>query len=362
MEQITLKTSISSIPGERTFSWNPQKYFVDNVLLSLGITFVSLSLTAKFFGFDSLEVFFMITSQVHFGVSYLFHYNVLRRTLTTRKKKLFFFLTFFPLIVIFPIIYYGWVPIQYRGFPFMVYFIIHMIRDEHVFYVQRSSDFKHTRLDKKVQAHGIFTILVFIALLYTNYTNGLVPPSEYDRAAFYRDLPSWGFYVLLGVALIWGISSFYRIHQGEEHPFLRRAAYTSGIIGLILLYNQFIVSSISASRFNRIVIFYHYITWYLFGIERVLYYQSQGSELRSQGLNSLTRVQPPANYQGDPFGKFKHSPSHFLGLLLLANLFFLALYGLSHLQPFQSLNVLFNVDYIALWSFPHITLHFYPKR
>lgn len=359
---MTLKTSIPSLSVERTFSWSPQKYFVDNVFLSLGITFVSLSLTAKFFGFDSLEAFFMITSHVHFGISYLFHYHVLRRTLTTWKKKLFFFSTFFPLIIMFPIVYYDWIPLQYRGFPFMVYFIIHMIRDEHVFYVQRSSDFKRTQLNKLVQAHGIFTILIFIAVLYTNYTSGLVPPSEYDLAAFYRNLPPWGFYVLLGVALMWGISSFYRACRGEKSSFLQNVVYIVLIMGLILVYNQFIVNYISAGRFNKTVIFYHYIAWYLFGMERVLYYQSQISDLRSQAANSLTPILPSANYPRDPFWKFKHFPSHFLGLLFLANLFFLALYGLSTLRPFQFLEVLFKVDYIALWSFPHITLHFYPKR
>jgi hypothetical protein len=265
-------------------------------------------------------------------------------------------------VITFSVIYYGWLPVSFRGYPFMVYFMIHMIRDEYVFYVQRGSDFKYTELDTSRRTHMIFSVLACMAVLHAHYLHGLANPSE--LSASYRGLPSWTLYSMLIFILIWGIRSFYQAHRTDKEAFLRNSLYVLGVVSLIFLYYTFLVPrmTVSISRLHTTIIFYHYITWYIFGIERVLYYQSQRIESKPGARTSLSYNTPPVPYRGDPFWKFKHSLPHFLGLLLGFNLLLLALYGVSLLEPFQFLDVLFKGEYIALWSFPHITLHFYPRR
>lgn len=352
MEQIALKNPATLT--ESDISWNPQKYYVDNLFLSLGIALISMLLINKFFGFYAFSVIFMITSQVHFLISYLFHYNVLKRTLTSQRKKLFFFLSFFPLVIGMTIFYYEWLPYRFQGLPFMIYFIVHMIRDEHVFYVQRSSNFKYFSLDKKIRTHMIFTILAFIAVLYINYISGIT--SFLKRQPLNNlGFPTWTINIWLVLVLVGGISALYLVSRREENSFLYSALYTFVIAEFIFLYSKFVAASVPVSRFNMLVIHYHNIVWYLFSIERVLYYQSRV-------LNSVAPSTSPVGYQGDPLWKFKHSFPHFLGLLLVVNLFFVILYGISRLEPFGFLDIVFNVEYLPLWSFPHITLNFYPKR
>ncbi len=332
--------------------WNPKKYYVDNLLLGLALAVTTQLLLVHFVGMTGYGVWVMMTSLVHFLISYLFHYNVLQRTLTTRKKQFTFFFTFLPLVVLFPLIYYSdWVPRSLATYLFMVYFLIHLVRDEHFVYVQRSSSFRQFTLNNTLQYHTVFIILALSALLYGNYVHAISP--QLERESIFRYIPVWTFYAFLLVLTAWGIGSAYFVYGKDMVILGRMMGYTLLVVCSILFFYRVGTPLISVSEFNYLLIYYHNIAWFIFGIERIL---STTQKTDTTG-NHLRPASPT-----DPFRKFKQSIPHFLGLILGIYLFLSLLYGLSQLEPFRFLTIMFHMKYMPLWAFPHITMHFYPKK
>lgn len=352
-EPMVLKRPALGYQPEHAQTWNPQRYYVDYLLLGLGFSLVTYLAAIRFGGDQAAEVWVMLTSQVHFMISYAFHYAVLRRTLTTPTKQLAFGYTFFPMVILFPMIYYSsWFPRSLASYLMMVYFAVHLVRDEHALYVQRSSGLRRFALDKTLQAHAIFTILALAVLLFGNYAAASSASLEGEDSIF-REAPAWIFQGLLLVVFGWGIATACLTRGEELRARGRGVLYSLGVACAILLFNRWLTPRISTSAFNQLLIYYHNIVWYIVGVDRVLH-AARAVQLPAA---SVTATRPL-----DPFGKFKKSLPHFLGLVLGMNLLFGGLHALSRLEPFQSLEILFRMKYMALWAFPHITMHLYPKK
>jgi len=341
------------IQESRTDPWNSQKYYVDNLIIGLTLALVSQLMLTRFVGLQGFYVWVMITSQVHFLISYLFHYSVLRRTLATRAQRLAFLLTFFPMVCLFPVLYYNHsVPRDLVSYLFAVYFIMHLVRDEHVLYVQRSSGLRRFALDRALRANVVFLIVALAALVYSNYSKGISAQVETEIPHF-RYAPGWTFYAFLSAVLAVGLAACRWGRRRDPGTLARGATYALLVVAGIFLFNWLLAPRISIFAFNYMIIYYHNISWYIFGIERVLH-SSRAAPSAGGGA--------AAAHGAEPFSRFKKSPAHFMGLVLGAHLALGALYAFSWLVPLRLLDLLFNIKYMALWAFPHITMHFYPKR
>src|SRR2546425_12652598 len=87
--------------------WNPQKYYVDNSLFAFGLTVTTQMAMIRRVGVEGHSTWVMIPSQAHFLISYLFHYNVLRRTFPTPASRAWLLVTFLPPAVLVPVLIYG---------------------------------------------------------------------------------------------------------------------------------------------------------------------------------------------------------------------------------------------------------------
>jgi hypothetical protein len=230
----------------------------------------------------------------------------------------------------------------------MLYFVAHMARDELVFYVQRSSGMRRSALDGDLKSYAVLVAIALGAIVYSSYDH-----DEGDLPSL-LPLPRWTLMVFALGILAWGFASAWRLRGRGPGPLRRAVAVGVAALGAVFLFDGTLTTTISNQNFTALLIYYHCVVWNIFTIERVVGAQAA---VRTSDGSTL-----PSRYQGDPLAKFKTSLPCFLALLVGAHVVLTALYVLSWINGLGVLGLLFNMRYMGLWSFPHITLHFYPAK